>query len=280
MFAGPIIARELLTSPRPVRYYAARASFAALLFILMWTAWQALIGWREVREVGILARFGAVLFLLFMVMQLTLMLFFAPLAAATAVAFEKDRRTFVLLLMTDLRDVEIVLGKLAASLLQILTLLATGAPVFFLCLLLGGVSPGQVIDVLAVTLASGLVGGSLGLVVALWRDRTLQSLVLTVLLVVLGLAGVEAVASALPNATLLGLPLATVLDPYHTLLAIYYPDYGPTGMLGRPSFVFVVVALAVAAALNIFSVKMLRVWNPGRDEPRNNARKKGPSSKP
>ena len=76
-----------------------------------------------------------------MLFQLTLMLFFAPLSAATAVAHEKDRRTFVLLLMTDLRDVEIILGKLVASLLQILTLLATSAPVFFLCMLLGGVSP-------------------------------------------------------------------------------------------------------------------------------------------
>lgn len=265
MFAGPIIAREILTTPRPVRYYAARASSAALQFILMWTAWQALVGWREVREIGVLSRFGAILFLFFIVMQLTLMLFFAPLASATAVAFEKDRRTFVLLLMTDLRNVEIVLGKLAASLLQIVTLLATGAPVFFLCLLLGGVSAGQVIDVLAVTFASGLVGGSLGLVVALWRERTLQSLALTVLLVVLALGGVEAAGFVRPNATLLGLPLSTALNPYRTLVAIFYPDYGPTGVLGRPSLVFIVASLAIAAALNAFSIRMLRVWNPGRD---------------
>ena len=127
------------------------------------------------------------------------MLFFAPLSAATAVAHEKDRRTFVLLLMTDLRDVEIILGKLTASLLQILTLLATSAPVFFLCMLLGGVSPGQILDVMGVTAAAGLLGGSLGCSGRSGRDRTFQSLALTVLTLVLTLAGVEALGYVLPG---------------------------------------------------------------------------------
>jgi ABC-type transport system involved in multi-copper enzyme maturation permease subunit len=172
LFAGPIIAREVLTAPRPLRFYVARASYVGILFILMWTAWQSLIGWRDVSELGVIARFGGLLFQLFVLLQLTLMLFFAPLAAATAVAHEKDRRTFLLLLMTDLSDTEIVLGKLTASLLQIGTLLATSAPVFFLCMLLGGVSPAQIADILAVTAAAGVAGGALGLVVARWRDRT------------------------------------------------------------------------------------------------------------
>lgn len=272
MFAGPIIAREVLTAPRPLRFYVARGSYAGLLFILMWTAWQALVGWREVREIGTLARFGEVLFQVFVLLQLTLMLFFAPLAAATAVAHEKDRRTFVLLLMTDLRDVEIVLGKLLASLLQIGTLLAATAPVLFLCLLLGGVSPGQVVDALAVTAATGLAGGSLGLLVALGRDRTFQSLALTVLLVVLALVAVEALAltgvAALPEATLLGLPLRSAINPLRAALGVIAPDPGVTGVLHRTSLLFVLGALGEALALNALAVRMLRVWNPGSSEPR------------
>jgi hypothetical protein len=268
LFAGPIIAREVLTSPRPLRFYVARASYAGLLFILMWTAWQSLIGWQEVRDVGLIARFGGILFSFFVLVQLTLMLFFAPLAAATAVAQEKDRRTFVLLLITDLRDVEIVLGKLLASLLQIGTLLATGAPVLFLCLLLGGVSAEQVAEVLGVTAAAGLVGGSLGLIVALWRDRTFQSLALTVLLVVLALAGVEALAVALPQAELLGVPLATALNPYRAVVAVIRADSTQIGLLGRPSLAFVLLALTTTLMLIAVAVVQLRVWNPGRAEPR------------
>ena len=135
MFAGPIIAREVLTSPRPVRFYVTRAAFAIGMFILMWTAWQAFVGWQDVGEVGTLARFGGVLYFIFAMLQLTLMLFFAPLGAATAVAHEKDRRTFVLLMMTDLSDLEIVLGKLLASFLLIVTVLAAGIPVLSVCAL-------------------------------------------------------------------------------------------------------------------------------------------------
>jgi ABC-type transport system involved in multi-copper enzyme maturation permease subunit len=267
LFAGPIIAREVLTAPRPPRFYVARSSYVGLLFILMWTAWQSLIGWRDVTEVGLISRFGVILFQFFALLQLTLMLFFAPLAAATAVAHEKDRRTFILLLMTDLRDVEIVLGKLSASLIQIGTLLLTGAPVFFLCLLLGGVSPLQVVDVLAVTAAAGFVGGALGLLVALARDRTFQSLALTVLVLVLGLAAVEALGIAFPDLAIAGVPVAQALNPYRAIIGVLSSATG-LGTVFRPSLVFVAAASLAAVSLVVFGVFMLRIWNPGRNEPR------------
>jgi hypothetical protein len=269
LFAGPIIAREVLTSPRPVRFFVTRAAFATGMFILMWTAWQALVGWREVREVGTLSRFGGILYLLFAMLQLTLMLFFAPLAAATAVAHEKDRRTFVLLMMTDLSDLEIVLGKLAASLVQILTVLAAGVPVLVLCALLGGISFGQVANLFAVTAASGLAGGAMGLLVALWRDRTYQSVSLTLLMVVLSIVAVEGLGTALPDLTVLGVRLVEAFNPYRATLAVLYPSASETlGGIRTASVVYVGLRLAFAVALIAFATWKLRTWNPGRNEPR------------
>jgi ABC-type transport system involved in multi-copper enzyme maturation permease subunit len=268
LFSGPIIAREILTAPRPIRYYSTRAAFATGMFLLMWTAWQALIGWRVVREVGTLARFGSILYLLFSILQLTLILFFAPLSAATAVAHEKDRRTFVLLLMTDLSDLEIVLGKLTASFLVILTVLLAGLPVLGLCALLGGISFGQVLNLFAVTAASGLAGGALGLVVALWRDRTFQSISLTILMVVLSIVAVEGFGSAFPNATILGVPLVEAFNPYRATLAVLYPASNAASGLRAASVVYIALRLAFAAALIAFATWKLRKWNPGRSEPR------------
>ena len=268
MFAGPIIAREVLTAPRPLRFYVSRASFAGFLFILMWTAWQVLVGWQDVTEIGILARFGGILFQVFVLLQLTLMLFFAPLAAATAVAHEKDRRTFVLLLMTDLSDLEIILGKLLASLLQILTLLLSATPVYYLCLLLGGVSPLQVMEVLGVTAAAGLAGGCVGLVVALARDRTFQSLALTVLAVALGIGGIEAVLAVIPSVAPFGIPLDASVNPYRAILAVLYPDSRTLGHLRSASLLFIAIASAFSIAMLTFGVAKLRVWNPSSNEPR------------
>src|SRR4051812_31882975 len=244
LFAGPIIARELVTTPRPLRYYLWRASFSIVLFILLWTAWQSIIGWQDVREVGVLARFGGILYGMFAMLQLTLMLFFAPLFTAAVVSYEKDRRTFTLLLMTDLSDLEIVLGKLVAGLLNILTILGASLGLLSLCAFFGGISFGQVVNLFLVTAASGVAGGALGLLIALWRDRTFQSISLTILMVVFSVAGVEAFAVAYPTLEFMGLPLVEVLNPYRAMLAVLYPQSDQlTGVVRASSVVYITVRL-------------------------------------
>jgi ABC-type transport system involved in multi-copper enzyme maturation permease subunit len=269
LFAGPIIAREVLTAPRPIRFYLARAAYVGLLFVLMWTAWQSLIGWRDVRELGVIARFGGILYGMVAFLQLTLMLFFAPLFTAAMIAHEKDRRTFVLLLMTDLGDLEIVLGKLLAGLLNILATLAASAGLLSLCALFGGISFGQVATLFVVTASSGVAGGAMGLVVALWRDRAFQSISLTILMVVFSVTGVEAFAIAFPTLTVLGVPLAEAFNPYRAILAVLYPRSEELGgVMGASSVVYILVRLVGAALLVVFGTWKLRVWNPGRNEPR------------
>jgi hypothetical protein len=269
LFAGPIIAREVLTAPRPARYYLGRSSFSFFLFIIMWTAWQSIIGWQSVTELGIVARFGGILYWIFAMLQLTLMLFFAPLFTAATVSYEKDRRTFMLLLMTDLSDLEIVLGKLVAGLLNVLTILAASVGLLFLCTLLGGISFGQVANLFAVTAASGVAGGALGLLIALWRDRTFQSISLTILMVVFSVAGVEAFALVFPTAEFLGVPLVEVLNPYRAMLAVLYPRSGElTGVVRASSIVYIACRLTFAALLVAFGTWKLRKWNPGKNEPR------------
>jgi hypothetical protein len=269
LFAGPIISREVMTAPRSPRYYLGRAMFTCFLFIVMWTAWQSLIGWREVREFGVLARFGGILYGLFAVLQLTLILFFAPIFTAASIAHEKDRRTFILLMMTDLSDLEIVLGKLLAGLMNILAALAAGSGFLAICMLLGGISIGQVLTLFAVTASSGVAGGAMGLLVALWRDRTFQSISLTILMVVLSVAGVEAFAVAFPTVTAMGLPLAEVLNPYRAVFSVLYPRTSDlSGIMGATSLSYILVRLTFATLLVLFGSKMLRIWNPGRNEPR------------
>jgi ABC-type Na+ efflux pump permease subunit len=269
LFAGPIIAREVLTAPRPMRYYLGRASFSCFLFILMWTAWQSIIGWQTIRELGVLSRFGGILYWMFAMLQLTLMLFFAPLFTAATVSYEKDRRTFTLLLMTDLSDLEIVLGKLIAGLMNVLTILAASVGLMMICTLFGGISFAQVTNLFLVTAASGVAGGALGLLIALWRDRTFQSISLTILMVVFSVAGVEAIALAFPAVELLGIPLVEVLNPYRAMLAVLYPRSDQIGHVVRTtSVVYIACRLTFAAALVAFGTWKLRRWNPGQNEPR------------
>jgi len=269
LFAGPIIAREVLTAPRSIWFYVVRTLCVGGLFVLMWTAWQSLIGYREVREFGVIARFGGELYRIFALLQLTLVLFFAPLFTAASIAHEKDRRTFILLLMTDLSDLEIVLGKMLAALLKILAALGAAAGLMAIAALMGGISFDQVVSLYAVMASSGLAGGAMGLVVALWRDRSFQSISLTILAVVFSVAGVEAFAIAFPTVSTAGIPLAEVLNPYRAVFAVLKPPSAElAGLVGSSSLVYILIRLTAAALLVGFGARMLRVWNPGRNEPR------------
>src|SRR5262245_19652823 len=116
---GPIFVREWKTLPRRPQHYAIRTAYLGFLWILAVTAYLATIGLNREPTTGDLARFGQFLFQIFTYFQLTFLIFFAALSAAVAVTHEKDRRTFLLLLVTDMRNRDIVLGKLVGSLLQI-----------------------------------------------------------------------------------------------------------------------------------------------------------------
>ena len=135
---------------------------------------------------GETARFGRLLFQIYAIRDARARRVLCRTIGGKHVAREKDRRTFILLLLTDLRDHEIVLGKMLGSLLPIALLLLGFLPMLVMLLLLGGMQPA--------TSRSGVAGagrvGIRGRLVrrvwsALWRDRTYQSLAFAVLGIVL-----------------------------------------------------------------------------------------------
>jgi ABC-type transport system involved in multi-copper enzyme maturation permease subunit len=268
---GPIFGREWLTLPRRGRHYVTRTAYLGLLWILGLTAWQAAVGWDRPATLGDTARFSLLLFQILTYVQLVLLLFFAALSAASSITVEKDRRTFILLLLTDLRNYEIVLGKLLGSLLQIGLLLAGVVPLLMMHLFLGGVSGEQVIQAVTVLAATALAAGSLGVLIALWREKTFQALALTVLFLVLYLCLVHAL-SALPG--LLGLvglggrltpeTVAAVqvwLEPFVAMRTVIEPL--PAEMRGlAPAYGYGLAMLGLSVLLNAWAMRKLRVWNP------------------
>jgi ABC-type transport system involved in multi-copper enzyme maturation permease subunit len=251
--------------------YVARATYVSALLLLMCTAWLLLAGTQVVRNVGDFARFGAALFLLLAPLQLALGLFFSAVLAASGVAQEKDRRTLVLLLLTNLSNSELVFGKLLASMLTVLMLLASSLPVFMVIVLFGGISFDQIGRVFAVTLLASLVAGSLGSTLALWREKTFQTLSLTVLALVAWLALGEAVARGVFGMEWLGIPAsqwAIGISPWQAILAAARPVLATDSALpwvGSSIHLFFLLATAAAALLNLIAIAWVRVWNPSRE---------------
>jgi ABC-type transport system involved in multi-copper enzyme maturation permease subunit len=268
---GPIFNREFLTVPRRWRHYATRVAYLGTLLVISVTAWLSVLGWARSATLGETARFGPLLFEILTTVQLALFLFFAALGAASAVSQEKDRRTFVLLLMTDMRNHEIVLGKLLGSLLPIGLLLLASVPLFMSLLLLGGVAPHQVTQALVVVAATALAAGSLGSLIALWRERTFQALALTVLLLVLYLCLVHGLAylpgrEATPGyegeeAGTLTRRVQPWLNPFLALRTAQEPIESEAAGLA-PAYGFALVMVLFSVLLNAWALLRLRVWNP------------------
>ena len=271
--AGPVLARELAIAPRRARHFLVRTVYIGALLILMCTSWLVLTGSQVVLGIGDLARFGATLFRILVPLQLALVIFLSALGAASSVAIEKDRRTLLLLLLTRLSDVELVVGKLLASLLMPTVMLLGAVPVFLLISLFGGVETMQVVAVFLIAISTIFLAGSLGSTLALWREKTFQTLSMTVLLAVLWIGIWEAAAVLFPAVQLGGISMSTILlvvSPVRATLAVVHPLLDAEGAhLLQSTLLFLGFSLVAGCSLNLLAIVRLRYWNPSREVRRN-----------
>jgi ABC-type transport system involved in multi-copper enzyme maturation permease subunit len=205
------------------------------------------------------------------------------LLTASAVSQEKDRKTLLLLLLTNLTNSELVLGKLLASVLTVIVMLTAALPLFMLSALLGGISFEQIARVFAVSLAAALFSGSLGSTIALWREKTFQALALTALVLVFWLAWWELVAAGSLGSSWAGIATAdwaVAFSPWQAILAAARPAAGSAetwARIGGPVIADVATALALALGLNLFAILRVRVWNPSREVMRRTEREESPT---
>jgi len=252
MLLGAVFEREVRFAPRARGLFIGRAIYAGSLLAIIATCWLVLTGTQSITTVGDTARFGATLMRTLAPLQLTLAVLAAAMTAAVAVSVEKDRRTLELLLLSRLTERELVLGKLAASLLRVLLMLLSAIPVFGLAALFGGVTVPQLARLFVVTVASALAAASIANTVAFWKDTTFQAVAITAFALVAWVVLGEAVASWLGPET------ARQLSPARAMFASLTPAGG--GLAG-----FLGVCLGVIVGTNLLAIRQLRGWNMARE---------------
>lgn len=249
MLLGAVFEREIRFAPRSRGLFIARAVYAAALLAIIATCWLVVTGTQSVTTAGDTARFGATLLRILAPLQLCLAMLAAALTGAVAVSAEKDRRTLELLLVSQLSDHELVLGKLAASLVRVLLLLFAAVPIFVLAGLFGGVTPGQLTRLFVVTAAAALVAASSATAIAFWKETTFQTLAITMFT----LAGW--VAAGELAAAWRGAEAGAVVSPARAVFAALSPA-------GQPLLLpFLSVCAAIIVAGNAIAIARVRAWN-------------------
>ncbi len=283
MLIGPVFSREITIAPRRERTFILRSVYAAVLILLISTAWLVISGTQLITDPGDMARFGAMLFQFLAPIQLVLTLFLAATLAAGAVGQEKERKTLQLLLLTRMSHSELVLGKLFASLLNLLMMLAISVPIFMTIALLGGISYYQIVRMLLVALFSMIAAGSLGSCMALWREKTFQAIASTILALVIWIGLWEAVGLGLFGPQILGIAsetlssekLASAFSPWNAVLVASRPAVDAhVASLTAADIVWTAIhpiagflAFCGLTVLGINAVTILRVraWNSTQD---------------
>ena len=133
------------------------------------------------------ANLGIAYFIAMIGVELALVILAAPAATAGAICIDRARGTLAHMLMTDLSDTEIVLGKLAARLLPVFGLVACTWPVMAISSLLGGIDPIALTLAFAIILAVAVLGCATALALSVWARKSHEVILATYTVFILGL---------------------------------------------------------------------------------------------
>ena len=252
---GPVFTFEWVISSRRWQAYALRSIFVSALLAALIVVSVGRARGGIVPALRGLAQLGEVLFHAVVGTQLALVLLAAPAATAGSICIDRARGTLAHLLVSDLSDSEIVLGKLAVRLVPVLTVVASAVPVLTLLTLLGGVDPDALLGAFLVTLGMAVLGSSLALVFSLWAGKTHEAVLATYAVwslwllgpwAVAGLAGTFGVSVWVPPAP---------TDPFRLAFAPYLAP----GSVGWAEYLeFLGVTSAASGALVVLAVLRLR----------------------
>ncbi len=275
---GPVFAVELRGAARRWQTYAARAGFVALLLAAFGVVWWVDVAGRGPLGVNDMARVGERFYYGLVGTQLALIILAAPAATAGAVSQDRTRGGLLHLLITDLSDAEIVLGKLFARLAPVLALVACGLPVPGIVALLGGIDPTALVGAYLVTAGSAVLGCTIALTLSVWAERPSEALLATYLVLA---------ALLLPCPVWKGLAawLGAAAPPTwfaktNPFWLAFAPYAAPrtTGLADALWFLAVTLALSAGlAAVAVARVRAVTVARAGRPDQRRRGRTPAPA---
>ena len=131
LFENPVMQRELLVNLRMPRAFVLLLLYQVLLAAVVYFAWPKDNIQLDLTEGG---ADTSRLVNLFFLGQYVLLCLMAPSFAAGAIAGEKERATYEMLLASPIRPEAIVMGKLVAALTHLAILVFASLPIVMLCL--------------------------------------------------------------------------------------------------------------------------------------------------
>jgi ABC-type Na+ efflux pump permease subunit len=178
---GPVLFYDLVRHSRRARLFLLRTGFLLLLWFFLWSAYNSRPRYSGSDPAQDAARLASLFFEVLFSVQFGVLLLVTPALTAGAITEERERKTLPFLLATDLRNHEIILGKLASRLALVLLLLISSLPVLAAVQFMGGVDPGLVLASFAALGVTAFSVAGVSLLSSVICRRTRDAIVLTYL---------------------------------------------------------------------------------------------------
>jgi ABC-type transport system involved in multi-copper enzyme maturation permease subunit len=180
---GPVLVFDLVRAARRRRYFFVRMLYAGMLAIILFWGYFLVYTIASERNRSLtnndMVEFSSGIFYTIMIVQFGIAALLTPAYTAGAIAEEKDRKTLPFLLATDLRDREIILGKLLSRLLNLTLFVLTGLPILSFLQFVGGVDPGLLLAGFAATFLTMLGLASLSIFNSVLTKKARDAIVMT-----------------------------------------------------------------------------------------------------
>ncbi|MFL5338907.1 MAG: ABC transporter permease [Gemmataceae bacterium] len=172
---GPVFAYDTVRIARRGQTVVLRCLYAVALFGTLYFVYptQSHLPTSDGKH---LERFATEFSNAFLIVQAVAVLVLTPIYVAGAIADEKERRSLDFLLITSLRNHEIVVGKLAARLMNLFGLLLAGLPILAITQLWGGVDLVTLLSGFTATACQALSLGAFTMLCSVLAQRTSRAM--------------------------------------------------------------------------------------------------------
>ena len=239
MKINPVYKKELKTSVRNIKMSWTILVYNAILTVIALVAFYACFVDRsriDYSEILTIYVFIACL-------EFGLILFAVPGLTSSAISGEREKQTLEILLTTTLKPIQIIAGKLYASISQIILLVLSSLPILSLVFTVGGIRMVDLMTLMAVCIITAIFVGAIGLFYSTIFKRTTPSTVMTY-----GTVIAITLASVVALVIIQGLMVTVYDQQYYTVNPTTGAAYNP------PTIGYGMLILLWNPAVTIFSM--------------------------
>ncbi len=178
---NPILDKELIVNSRSIKFSILVAVYNLVLMLIALSTFSMIVSVQTGRidYKQVMGIFPTIAFIQCLIISIAI-----PILTASSIAGERERQTLDVLLTTPVKPVQIVWGKILASMVSVLMYLLCSMPIMSLAFIFGGMSWISIIKFIILVLIASLLAGSIGVFTSSVTKKTIASIILS--LIILG----------------------------------------------------------------------------------------------